>query len=897
MKRRLSQGTLQFSSSKTKVQAREESSGVKIRPPSNSDATNTKSISPGKSIFTKLMNSARIHAQVDSFWLYEENSHWFWQWLPEDSARSKRLRDYSCFWNHNVSLRGIHGWGKTHISLKTNIPSYSPGKEPSWKPREPSTRLSMSLLKSCLQKAIRRGLSDVALQLSTEIWCRDPLELIRRLQIISIEDCLLHPAQPVLAWLMMANSSASYSFSSKHFYLVLSFVQDLCKCPFQERIPSKLPKLDAVQALVNENDDEGIAVSSCAPSNNQASTKHSATKDSQDVLDLTSEEENKLATVAEKGLSTVSDHVSVHLPPLVTAQVPSREIVENLAPVHAAIIKALYARMEYGGMAFDKELLTKIMHVFMLRFFIDEQRYPDSFVGYEQILSEKLEKKDPSRPIDAFGEHKLQSEHGAVMDASDTPIWQKVTVEGMPAALKSAHQELCGSDMDQEWVCLAGPEAITLPKYKTWLNLLCFCIRASSLSLLPVNCAPPPVPDGSSGVDFVLLGIPNFTRSLWHTYLVFGSHYYVTLQEMSTFRALEVFDIPLAGVDYHSSDIITATLAQAVSLPSSSVLPTSVNSVSIRTSLQKPVDGAGSLLHRTAQSREPGPKLIVIQPQRNPQAASQAAAQTIAEATLSKVDQDSLFSRDQGDIRNFESLSNSLLRQYCLRLRQWLYSIGYPVTVSIPVTSPTLPAAILLQLKSLLSEHCEGNDIAKSKPTDSVGIKKFNIGQLQRIMWDLRSGVNYRNRLSIHYVALKELSSKECISSSKYIKRLRNICTVPDIAFCQAGLFNLISDNSFPKRSSNIQPLSSKHDFAILFAAVLQIFQTWHFVKSDDTTYVENWTVSHTNTPPRSEALTDSVVDNLVLRLYRASNTDFAIFQLLHSFWDVWSLKLISDRC
>jgi len=77
------------------------------------------------------------------------------------------------------------------------------------KSRNPSSEeLKMSVIKSALQKSIRRGLavsaSRIAMHMSLE---RDSfVECVRRLVIISLEDAILHPDVSVLTWLMCAMS-------------------------------------------------------------------------------------------------------------------------------------------------------------------------------------------------------------------------------------------------------------------------------------------------------------------------------------------------------------------------------------------------------------------------------------------------------------------------------------------------------------------------------------------------------------------------------------------------------------------------------------------------------------------------------------------------------------------
>jgi hypothetical protein len=80
----------------------------------------------------------------------------------------------------------------------------------SWQPREdadPCYRASaVALLKSHLQKCVRRNAVQRALSTTLHLWRLAPVELLRRVAIIAIEDVHLTSAYPTLVWLMCAAS-------------------------------------------------------------------------------------------------------------------------------------------------------------------------------------------------------------------------------------------------------------------------------------------------------------------------------------------------------------------------------------------------------------------------------------------------------------------------------------------------------------------------------------------------------------------------------------------------------------------------------------------------------------------------------------------------------------------
>lgn len=74
--------------------------------------------------------------------------------------------------------------------------------------RAGSEELKVSLIKSALQKNIRRGRAVAASRIATHMCLSSSsfVELVRRLVIISVEDAILHPDIAVLTWLMCATS-------------------------------------------------------------------------------------------------------------------------------------------------------------------------------------------------------------------------------------------------------------------------------------------------------------------------------------------------------------------------------------------------------------------------------------------------------------------------------------------------------------------------------------------------------------------------------------------------------------------------------------------------------------------------------------------------------------------
>jgi len=89
-----------------------------------------------------------------------------------------------------------------------------------------NTVLTIPLLKSNLQKAVRRGNINAALTTATALLEKDCIEFLRRLPIIFIEDVCLFDSFPIIVWLMMADRDYKLTNIDKN--IILSIVCQLC---------------------------------------------------------------------------------------------------------------------------------------------------------------------------------------------------------------------------------------------------------------------------------------------------------------------------------------------------------------------------------------------------------------------------------------------------------------------------------------------------------------------------------------------------------------------------------------------------------------------------------------------------------------------------------------------
>lgn len=136
--------------------------------------------------------SPSIHFKKD---LMDSSQVFFTTWSSQTNVRKLKF-------GYDSKQRVIRPEA-TGILLLTNILPFSDDNRLS---KHTQSNMHPSLVKSMLQKGVRRRMSTSVAHLAIECAVVNLSDFLRRLPIICIEDGALHPGIPVIVWLMMAQS-------------------------------------------------------------------------------------------------------------------------------------------------------------------------------------------------------------------------------------------------------------------------------------------------------------------------------------------------------------------------------------------------------------------------------------------------------------------------------------------------------------------------------------------------------------------------------------------------------------------------------------------------------------------------------------------------------------------
>lgn len=115
------------------------------------------------------------------------------------------------------------------------------------------TGAGIPLLKSNLQKAVRRRQTQIALNSALAIIQKDPIEFLRRLPIIYIEDVCLFDSYPIPVWLMMAEKE--HRLDAADINILLHIVKNLCECGhYYDDVPDYTKPFELTHRTLKDSD-------------------------------------------------------------------------------------------------------------------------------------------------------------------------------------------------------------------------------------------------------------------------------------------------------------------------------------------------------------------------------------------------------------------------------------------------------------------------------------------------------------------------------------------------------------------------------------------------------------------------------------------------------------------
>ena len=99
-----------------------------------------------------------------------------------------------------------------------------------------------TVLQSAVIKSVRRRDANTAVRAGAALWRASPSDAVKRLAITMLEDSTLHPAIPIVAWLVIATSRPGFAASSALTAAYLSILHDVASCEWLDKLPSALPQ-------------------------------------------------------------------------------------------------------------------------------------------------------------------------------------------------------------------------------------------------------------------------------------------------------------------------------------------------------------------------------------------------------------------------------------------------------------------------------------------------------------------------------------------------------------------------------------------------------------------------------------------------------------------------------
>lgn len=226
----------------------------------------TSKVIPDKNAFTKMMDQSKQWNFGDNKASSEDPSgvnrkakrqQWFHLtkdmkviWISDQAANDgveldllKTKVDRLCGeinWSSSILIHASK-MNETNLdNVELNVTSSIPPSSSSMRPFvQNHSRLSIPVLKSILQKSVRRRRPLPSVKVAMELADKALGELLRRLPIICIEDSTLHHDFPFLIWIMVAQSK-QFQPTKLMMTRVFQAVFEIASCPWKDNL--RIPK-------------------------------------------------------------------------------------------------------------------------------------------------------------------------------------------------------------------------------------------------------------------------------------------------------------------------------------------------------------------------------------------------------------------------------------------------------------------------------------------------------------------------------------------------------------------------------------------------------------------------------------------------------------------------------
>lgn len=150
--------------------------------------------------------------------------------LSWSDAKVGCISDEAVAWSTTIQLRNNDN-SKSQLTLSTSIPE----QRSPLRLVQRHSRLSVPVLKSILQKSVRRRRPLPATRVAMELIDKALGPFLRRMPIIILEDSTLHPDFSLLCWLMAAESKG-YKVPLELISRVLQVVYEVSSCPWTDSV-------------------------------------------------------------------------------------------------------------------------------------------------------------------------------------------------------------------------------------------------------------------------------------------------------------------------------------------------------------------------------------------------------------------------------------------------------------------------------------------------------------------------------------------------------------------------------------------------------------------------------------------------------------------------------------